>query len=369
MNYFLRLFIQKCVIILLVESYYKIEFGVEFMYQEIKNLIRQKNNNLDEQTLTYFTNYFYILVKVEVKPAGIRLEDLIDNALKYASKIEFYNEHHKIYLENGGDTKGLRDSETKTIFIRDNLPEPLREMTVYHELHHAAQTNPENDMVGINQESNIGRLIMEAQAQYFAEKIYQEIHGIQFEEREILSEALRMLENGVVVSSLHNYEMYDNLLSKLAIILNVSKDYFVSINYLYKDNVGLKDLEQKYNEVREKLKLPYDFNSLLLIFDYIYCVDLLAYKKNDDREIILSGQETENVYEIHPNQGLKMSLKKQRDFLNQFDVDYFLALEQNGGNFIEFSRFVVDNEKRALIEQFVGTYSEQPQTESPKNKY
>lgn len=338
------------------------------MYQEIKNLIKQKNTNLDEQTLTYFTNYFYILVKDEIIPPNIKLVDLIDNALNYARKVEFYNEYHKIYLENGGDIKGFRDPETKTIFIRDNLPEPLREMTVYHELHHAVQTNPENDMVGINQESNIGRLIMEAQTQYFAEKIYQEIHGVQFEEREISSETLRMLENGIVVSSLHNYEMYDNLLSKLAIILNVSKDYFVSINYLYKDNVGLKALEQKYNEIRVKQNLPYNFNSLLLIFDYVYCVDLLAYKKNNDKEIILSGQETENVYEIHPNQGLKMSLKKQRDFLNRFDTDYFLSLAQNGGKFIEFSRYVVDNEKRALIKQFVETYSEQPQTESPKKK-
>ena len=69
---------------------------------------------------------------------------------------------------------------------------------------------------------------------YFAEKIYQEIYEIQFEPRRIPSETLRMLGDGIVVSNLHNYELYDNLLSKLAIILNVSKDYFVSINYLYK---------------------------------------------------------------------------------------------------------------------------------------
>lgn len=337
------------------------------MYEEIKNIIKGKNN-LDEQTLTYFTNYFYVLMKDKIIPENIKLEDLIDNALKYASKVEFYDENHRIYLANGGDTKGLREPDTKTIFIRNDLQEPLREITIYHELHHAVQTNPENDMVGINQESNIGRLIMEAQTQYFAEKIYQEIHGIQFNEKHIPSERLRMLENGVVASNLHNYEMYDNLLSKFAIILNVPKDYFVSINYLYKDNTGLKELERKYNEVREQLKLPYNFNSLMLVFDYIYCVDLLVYKKNDDKEIILSGQETENAYEIHPNQGLKVSLKKQREFLNKFDVDYFLALAQNGGNFLDFAHYVVDNEKRALIEQFVGTYSTQNEPETPKKR-
>jgi len=34
--------------------------------------------------------------------------------------------------------------------------------------------------------------------------------------------------------------MYDNLLSKLAIILEVPKEYFISLNYLYGD--GLKEI-------------------------------------------------------------------------------------------------------------------------------
>lgn len=338
------------------------------MYEDIKELIKQKNHNIDDNTLKYFTNYFYVAVKEKLIPDSLRLEELIKNALLYASKIEFYDEKHRIYQENGSDVKGFRDTDTKTIFIRDNLEEPLREITVYHELHHAVQTNSENDEVGINQESNIGRLIMEAQTQYFAEKVYQEIHGVQFETRQIPSETLRMLGNGMVISNLHNYEMYDNLLNKLAIILGVSKDYFVSINYLYKNNEGLKDLETRYNEIREKQKLPYNFNSLLLVYDYIYCVDLLAYKKNKDKDVILNGEETQDAYEIHPNQGFKLSLKNQRAYLNKFDIDYFLALAQNGGNFREFAWHVVDNEKRAIIEQYIGTFTVQSQTEVPNKK-
>ncbi len=193
------------------------------MYEEIKKLIKSKKTTLDDQTLTYFTNYFYILVKDNLIPDNIKLEKSIDNAMMFASKVEFYDENHRVYLENGHDIKGFRDSKTKTIFIRDNLEEPLREMTVYHELHHAAQTNPNNSEVGINQESNIGRLIMEAQTQYFAEKVYSEIHNISFEEKLIPSENLRMVSNGTVVSRLHNYEMYDTLLSKLAAMIDVSK--------------------------------------------------------------------------------------------------------------------------------------------------
>ena len=337
------------------------------MYEEIKKLISNRNNNLDNQTLIYFTNYFYVLVKDNLIPKNIKLEDLIDNAMQYASKVEFYDEGHRVYLENGPDTKGLRDSDTKTIFIRYNLEEPLKEITIYHELHHAVQTNPNNNEVGINQESNIGRLIMEAQTQYFAEKVYSEIHGISFEEKQISSENLRMINNGVVVSNLHNYEMYDSLLSKLAIMLDVSKDYFVSINFLYEKNEGLKNLETKYNEAREKYKLPYNFEGLLLILDYIYCVDLMAYKDNPDKHVILSGKETESAYEIHPGKNYKLSLQYQRKYMNGFDIDNFLALAESGGNFRDFGRFVVDGDKRKLITQFINTYTPQNQ-EEPHNK-
>ena len=64
------------------------------MYEKIKKLISDKNNNLDNQTLMYFTNYFYVLVKDGLIPNGITLEDLIDNAIWYASNVEFYDENH-----------------------------------------------------------------------------------------------------------------------------------------------------------------------------------------------------------------------------------------------------------------------------------
>ena len=67
--------------------------------------------------------------------------------------------------------------------------------------------------------------------------------------------------------------------------MDLPKIYFVSINYLFKDNIGLKDLEQKYEESKRKYNLPYEFNHLLLILDYIYCVDLLAYKDNPEKRI------------------------------------------------------------------------------------
>ena len=327
-------------------------------YEAIMGLIKSKKDDIDNETLKFFSNYFFVAVKKEVIPTEVTLESLIDNALTFASKIEFYDENHKIYKENGGDVKGFREPESKTIFIRSNLEEPLREITVYHELHHAIQTNPENNQVGINQKSNIGRLIMEAQTQYFAEEIYEEMHGVKFEEREIPSENLRMASGGVIVSKLHNYEMYDNCLTKIGIILEVPKDYFVSINYLYKNNLGLKLLEEKYKVVKNKYQLPYEFNQLLLYYDYAYCVDLLAYKDNPDKQKILNGGITQK-YEIHPNIGLELSLKSQQYNLSQLDGCCFLKLAENGGNYKDFAKYIIDSQKRSLAMQYIATFEEQ----------
>lgn len=159
---------------------------------EIKELIKNKKPNIDEQTLEYFTNYFWILSNEKEIIQNLDLNDLIDNAFLYASKIEFYDKDSQTYEKLGPDCKGIREPESKTIFIRNDLDEELKEITVYHELHHAVQTNPQNDNVGINQESNIGRLIMEAQTQYFAEYIYNTIHNVEPIDKEIPSEQLRM---------------------------------------------------------------------------------------------------------------------------------------------------------------------------------
>lgn len=321
---------------------------------EIKNYIHSKKSNIDDITLEYFTNYFYVLSNNQQILGSNNIEKIIDNALLYASKIEFYDKDSEIYKDLGPDCKGLREASNKTIYVKKDLEEPLREITIYHELHHAAQTNPENDEVGINQESNIGRLIMEAQTQYFAEKIYEEIHFENFKEKDIPSENLRMLNGGVITSSLHNYEMYDSILSKLSIMLNVPKDFFVAINYLYDDNIGLNKLKQIYEEAKKTYYYPYEFEDFLFRLDYVYCVDLIAYKDNPDKEVVLSGNETENEYEIYPRKGAKLSLKTQFDVLDDIDRKYFLCLLDANANYKSFSRYLLKNETRALASQIVG---------------
>ena len=327
------------------------------MYEEIKQIIKNKKSDIDDETLTYFTNYFYVAKKRGVIPKKQELESLIDNALVYASKVEFYDEESWVYKKYGKNPKGLRDEESKTIYIRNDLPDDLREMLVYHELHHAVQTNPLNDKVGINQVSNIGRLIMEAQTQYFAEVVYEEIHGVEFHEREIPTENLRMLPGGTVVSKLHNYEMYDNMLSKLAIIFDVDKDFFVRINYLGTNDEGLNILKNKYDEVKEKYGFLYNFETMLFNLDYIYCVDLYGYIDNSDKNTILRGGVTDTVYEIWPNNGQKLSLGLQKKLIDNFDINFFLQLVKANGNYLDFSKYVIDNGKRKIVNDYLESMS------------
>lgn len=63
--------------------------------------------------------------------------------------------------------------------------------------------------------------------EWFAEEVYKNIHNVDFQEKEIPSENLRMQSGGTVVSSLHNYELYDSMLSKLSIIIEEPKSFLL----------------------------------------------------------------------------------------------------------------------------------------------
>lgn len=223
------------------------------MYNEIVNLIKEKKKDIDDITLKYLANYLYVVKSKNVLPPSVSFDEIVNNVLRF-ERIEFFDDNHYLTEKNGKDFKGLRDIKSKTLFIRDSLDDELKEITIYHELHHAAQTsltNLETGDCGINQHENYGRMIMEAQTQWFAEEVYKNIHNVDFQEKEIPSENLRMQSGGTVVSSLHNYELYDSMLSKLSIIIEEPKEFFVTINYLYDNDQGMKMLEEKYNKAKK----------------------------------------------------------------------------------------------------------------------
>ena len=323
-----------------------------YTYDYIKKLILSRKNDLDENTLYYFTNYFYVLVSRGLIPRGRSVESLIDNVLYYAREVVFYDENDDVYKRLGPDAKGLSDPETKKIYIRKNLEEPLREMVIYHEIHHAAQTNKRDNAIGINPEYAFGRLIVEGQTQWFAEEVYKTIHNTSFDEKEIPSDKLRMAAGGTVVSALHNYELFDCMLTKLAIFLDVDKDFFVLINFMNHDNRGIKYLEDIYEARCDELGLEIPFINILYYLDYIFAVDYQGYVDNPNKEIVLSGGETKEAYFIHNNpHPERLSFKRQKDYIDIFDKELLISLYQDGDKFNEFSKYVIDNGNRKILEE------------------
>ena len=329
------------------------------MYDKIKKIIVSKKNDIDETTLEYFCNYFTVVVNRNVIPGEMELDELIDNVLRIG-KIEFFKDDSDIVKKYGNSFKGLRDSQKGILYVRDSLPEELKEITIYHEIHHAAQTSEkmlESQKCGINQEENFGRMIMEAQTQWFAEEIYKTIHNVSFDERMIPSEELRMQSGQTICSALHNYEMYDAMLSKLSIIMSVPKEYFVELNYLYKDNAGIDKLKNDYEQKMKEKKLPVSFISMMKTFDYAYVVDLLGYIDNEDRDVILSGGETINLYEIYKNFGMKLSHRFQAGYIKNFDDKIIMALRDNGigpnSDFEKYSKYIFFDKTRELVQDFM----------------
>ena len=333
------------------------------MYEQIKKILISKKNDIDETTLKFLANYFTVVVTRNVIPDGMNIDELMDNVLRMG-KIIFFKDDDPITEIYGNNFKGKRDTKNQTLYVRDSLPADLKEMVIYHEIHHAAQTSEEmskkNDGgCGIKQESNIGRMIMEAQTQWFAEEVYKAIHGINFEEREIPSENLRMQNNQTIKSSLHNYEMYGTLLKKLSIIMNVPEEYFVKINYMYNNNLGLKQLQADYEKIREKKGLSLSFKGVMQIFDYAYVVDNICYVKQLNHDLVLSGGETPELYEIHPNLGLNLSQKLQAAYLAEFDRRIILDLMKSANHlepdsdFIRFSNYIFDNKNRNIIDDYI----------------
>lgn len=327
------------------------------MYNEIVNLIKDKKKDIDDITLKYLANYLYVVKSKNVLPLSVGFDEIVNNVLKF-EKIEFFDNNHYLNKEKGEDFKGLRDIDSKTLFIRDSLDNILKEITIYHELHHAAQTsltNLETGACGINQHENYGRMIMEAQTQWFAEEIYKSIHNVDFRVKEIPSEDLRMQSGGTVVSSLHNYELYDSMLSKLSIIIEEPKEFFVTINYLYNNDQGIKKLEEKYNQALEKHKTKYDFLSMMYIFDYVYATDLMGYIENPNKRKILSGEETTEKYRIYSNvKDETLSLAKQERYITSFDTTTFMTLLENDYDCSEFAKYILNNQKREIVNNYLG---------------
>jgi len=56
------------------------------MYEKIKDIIKIKKEDIEPNTLIYFTNYFYALMIKNVIPEEIELDKLIDKCLIFGKQ-------------------------------------------------------------------------------------------------------------------------------------------------------------------------------------------------------------------------------------------------------------------------------------------
>ena len=315
--------------------------------KNIKDYLRKRKPLLDDCSLMYYGNFLDVLDGTKLCP---NFQEAIDNLVSY-NGICFFKEDDAIVKIIGKDAKGIRDPEARKLFIRDSLQNPLKEITTYHEIYHATQSGPDDaNYCGFFRETNFGRLLMEAQTQYFAEKVYCLRYGANFKEREIPSQELRMREGGTVVSALHNYELYDTFLTKLTIMIDVDKDCFVTANYEYRK--GMENLRKKYEEAQKKYRFTLDFNKIMFIMDYVYCTDVVAYfGAEGDRQATLRGDRTK-PYSVHGYDQSVLSLDKEFDYIDEFDRKNFVTLieSRNLKKAKEFKRYIVSNATRKMAD-------------------
>ena len=291
------------------------------------------------------TKYGYLIPPIDI---------VMRNLKSFAKDIVYFSEDDPVIkkFQLGPNSKGLRNDENRMIYVRDTLTQPLRDITLFHELHHAAQSDPYRPLncglwLG---KAQYGRLMMEGQTQYFAEEIlFNPLHNITSIRRYTPGPNLRMEEGQSVYSSLHNYEHYDAILSKLAIVLDMPKVFFVCINY--NPGYGLIALEDKYKEARRRYDLPFTFAEVMYYLDYFYTVDILQYSDNEVRDIIASGNETSNKIEIHPDKYEKISRARQTQQIKTLDTtifDHLLHVDKEAA--AKFKDYIFDDEVRQAAE-------------------
>ncbi|MBO7561224.1 hypothetical protein J6T21_04350 [Candidatus Saccharibacteria bacterium] len=277
--------------------------------------------------------------------------DIIMRQLKYfARDVVYFADDHPIVAKKqlGSYAKGLRNEADCKIYIRNRLPQPLKDITFLHELHHAAQTpfsNPGYCGLWTGQEQ-FGRLIMEGQTQYCAEEIlYNPFHNTSSTMRFVPGLKMRMKDGQSVCSGLHNYEYYDAILSKFALILGVPKEFFVYINY---NPQGINLLKDKYEEAKKRLGLSLSFGDVMYCLDYFYTVDIVQYCDTEWRDVLVSGNETKDVVPIHPNRCESLSLAKQHDKFAKMDETFFSCLlSTDKPSAVKFKDFIFDDCIRA----------------------
>lgn len=249
-----------------------------------ENIIEKlsKNKKISLKIINLLGKYIFSLHELNIIDNEEEINRLVDKTLLSFDGVEFYDNNDKKILESlgiGKDNKGL--SVGNKIYVNNNMTEELKMVTLFHEYTHFLQRyhiDGYEDCVGVMRDYK-WRLLMEGQTQNVAEMIYEHIYNVNKEEKDYKSEELRMKSGGLIKSKLRNYEMYDYVLKKILIVLGITIEDFIYINYCDKSSMLIleKLLDDRLGqENREKLFRMLDIIYSSDVIKYSYGLDSLA---------------------------------------------------------------------------------------------
>ena len=312
---------------------------------EIKSKLSAGNINVSDSDIELLSKYLYSLPELSIINDENIINNLINKVINQLEGIIYYDSNDEELLKKLGiskNNKGL--SKNNIIYVNKNMTDEMIKITLFHELTHFLQRfhiDGMEECIGVMQNFK-WRILMEAQTQNIAEMVYSHNYGNQKEIEEYKSEDLRMLPGGTIRSNLRNYQMYDSILKKLCLVLEMSIENFIEINFY-----GIK-AKKMFEDRIDKLYGEDVTNLISELLDVIYSTDAIIYTGNEN------GLSDPYVVESLINgRKINASSKNQFKCMQQFDK-----------LMIYLSKSKIETLSKLLDNQFIQEEKYLPQSDS-----
>lgn len=291
------------------------------LYDNIFQKVSNNNKKIDEDKISLIARYFVSLFELNILKDETLINSLVLKVVNELENIIYYdNNDEKLLKELGISKKNKGLFKGNIIYINKNMEDDMIKITLFHELTHFLQrynVDGYEECIGIMQNYK-WRILMEAQTQNVAEMVYSNIFGNIKEELEYNSEELRMLSGGTIKSNLRNYQMYDMILRKILLVLNMSIEDFIAINFNGKQSLKLFE-EKLDNSYGKKVK-----NFIWELLDIIYSTDAIVYTGGVD-----NLSEPCIVQSLVDNRTINVSSEEQFKSIKQLDSILLHLSKQN----------------------------------------
>ena len=288
--------------------------------EEVKDIVLQ-NIKKEYAQVELIIDYFYYLYNLNLISEDISLTEMVERINARLEDIVFFGPGHAVEVTYGTEFKGVTGAngpDKVSIYVRDSFPN--KEMIFYHELTHLLQQYFVDGVYkeGVIDENNYGNIFNESNVQYIAERIYSTKYNIKMEKRVYAGSEVRMSDEDKIESDLTNYQMYDNVVTKVLDFIGVSRDEVARMSFDCRNNF-LEFINQKYNEAMElvrkvdpdnKFTMPFvaefrgkhiengdtlveyygNLGCILDILEYIFYADLVMYTQKDYAEKLRNGE-------------------------------------------------------------------------------